>query len=146
MRKRKNAGFTLVELILVLIILSVLAAIVVPNVVGRGKEGKIGATKTQIAAFKTALDEYALDNHSEYPTTEQGLKALAEKPSSPPVPKKWKHYLDEIPKDPWGNPYKYERPGKHYKHKYDVWSMGPDGLDGTEDDIGNWNLSDTDED
>lgn len=141
MTRRRTRGFTLVELILVLIILSLLAAIVVPKIAGRGKEARINTAKAQIGMFKNALGLYAQDNFDKYPTTEQGLLALAVQPTSPPVPKKWKGYLDgDVPLDPWGVEYKYLCPGKHFADSYDVWSMGPDNQDGTEDDIGNWNL------
>ncbi|MHC5039604.1 MAG: type II secretion system major pseudopilin GspG [Planctomycetota bacterium] len=142
MRRRKNAGFTLVELILVLIILSLLAAIVVPKIVGRGREARINAAKGQVGMFKDALNQYALDNYDQFPSTEQGLDALVARPSSNPVPKKWKGpYLDGlVPMDPWGNEYKYLFPSKHLPKGFDVWSMGPDGQDGTDDDIGTWNL------
>jgi len=143
MKRKRSYGFTLVELILVLIILSLLAAIVVPRIVGRGKEARINATKGQIGMFKSALAIYAQDNYDQYPTTQHGLKALVVKPSSPPVPKKWKGpYIDaNVPLDPWQNEYRYLWPGKQFPAGFDIWSMGPDGMDGTEDDIGNWNLA-----
>ncbi|MHC4779481.1 MAG: type II secretion system major pseudopilin GspG [Planctomycetota bacterium] len=142
MKRRRNSGFTLVELILVLIILSLLAAIVVPRLVGTGKEARFNAAKGQIGIFKGALSRYALYNYDQYPSSQQGLGALVTKPSTPPVPKKWKGpYLDgNIPQDPWGNEYRYENPGKHFPKGFDVWSVGPDGQDGTDDDVGNWNL------
>jgi len=141
MKRRMSSGFTLVELLLVLIILSVLAAIVVPRLVGRGKEARINAAKGQIGMFKTTIDSYVLDNYDQYPSSEQGLKALFSKPTSAPVPKKWKGpYLESIPLDPWNNEYKYAQPGKHFPSGCDIWSVGPDGQDGTDDDIGNWNL------
>ena len=141
MKRRRNYGFTLVELILVLIILSLLAAIVVPKLVGTGREARFNAAKGQISMFKDALERYALYNYSQYPTSQQGLKALVEKSGTPPIPKKWKGpYLDLIPMDPWGTEYKYEFPGKHFAKSFDVWSVGPDEQDGTEDDVGNWNL------
>ena len=147
MKRRRNSGFTLVELILVLIILSLLAAIVVPRLVGTGKDARIDAAKGQIGMFKTALAMYALHNYSNHPQSQQGLKALVEKPGTPPIPKKWKGpYLDgNIPKDPWGNDYLYECPGKHFPKGFDIWCKGPDGQEGTDDDIGNWNLQEEQE-
>ena len=136
--RRNKGGFTLVELLLVLIIIATLAAIVVPRFVGRSEEAREAAAKAQVSIFEGALQRYELDN-GRFPTTEQGLSALVTKPSSPPEPKKWKGpYLTKgVPKDPWGNVYKYLSPGKNSKD-YDLWAMGPDGQDGGEDDVVSW--------
>ncbi|SNZ06483.1 type II secretion system protein G (GspG) [Persephonella hydrogeniphila] len=133
MRNRK--GFTLLELLVVLVILSLLAALVVPNIIGRSEEAKIKTTKVQLKEIKRALEMYRLDNGN-YPTTEQGLKALVEKPKIPPEPKKWKQYMESLPKDPWGNDYIYIYPSE--KHPFELKSKGPDGELGTDDDISVW--------
>lgn len=132
---RGNQAFTLVEMLLVLVILGVLAAIVYPKVAGRGEQARVTSTQTQIAAFKTALDSFEVDN-GYYPKGHNGLLDLVQKPRDAV---NWRGpYLDSIPKDPWQNQYIYECPGKHNPGSYDVMSMGPDGRSGTEDDIGNW--------
>jgi general secretion pathway protein G len=127
-------GFTLVEMLLVLVILGVLAAIVYPKVAGRSEEARVTATRTQIASFKTALDAYEVDNGG-YPKGRNGLMDLVQKPKDA---QNWRPYLDSIPKDPWGNDYIYECPGKNNQNSYDLSSMGPDKQAGTEDDITNW--------
>jgi general secretion pathway protein G len=139
---RKHAGFTLIELLLVIVIIATLAAIVVPMLAGRGEDARKGACKGQIASFETALDLYEADN-GVYPTTAQGLEALRSEPT--PKPRAWKgpYLKKDIPLDPWNHPYSYKAPGTHHPTSYDLWSSGTDGLDGTEDDIGNWNLQDT---
>ncbi len=133
--KGSSKGFTLIELLVVIIILGLLAAIIVPRVTGRVDEAKIETTKVQMKAIKDALEQYRLDN-GRYPTTEQGLKALVEKPTTPPVPPRWKKYLDSIPKDAWGNDFIYISPGVN--NPYELRSPGPDGEEGTEDDIDIW--------
>jgi general secretion pathway protein G len=135
---RRNAlrqGFTLVEMLLVLVILGVLAAIVYPKVAGRGEQARETAARTQISAFKTALDAFEVDN-GYYPKGRNGLIDLVQKPRDAV---NWRGpYLENVPKDPWQNEYVYENPGKHNANSYDVMSLGPDGRSGTEDDIGNW--------
>lgn len=133
-------GFTLVEVMVVVIILGVLAALIVPRVVGRTEEARAVAAKQDIASIMQAVKLYRLDN-SRYPTTEQGLKALVEKPALEPIPGNWKSYLDRVPKDPWGNPYQMLSPGVH--GEIDVFTLGADnqpGGSGADADIGSWDL------
>jgi general secretion pathway protein G len=132
-----QGGFTLIELMVVVVILGILAAVVVPRVMDRPEQARITAAKNDIRAIKSALDMYKLDNHR-YPTTDQGLEALVEEPASDPQPKNWNKYLDRVPQDPWGNPYQYLNPGKH--GDIDIFSLGPDGQPGGDDDIGSWQL------
>src|SRR5512133_1243378 len=132
---RSTQGFTLVEMLLVLVILGVLAAIVYPKVAGRGEQARVTSTQTQISAFKTALDAFEVDNGF-YPKGRNGLQDLVQKPRDAV---NWRGpYLESIPKDPWGNEYVYENPGKRNQNSFDIMSLGPDGRSGTEDDIGNW--------
>ena len=134
------AGFTLIELMLVVIIISVLVAMVVPRLVGRSQEARVAAAQAQIEAhLATALDLYELDNGI-YPSTEQGLMALRRKSSSTPTPPNWKGpYIKKTPKDPWGNEYVYMSPGVHNTEDYDLASYGPDGIESS-DDIINWEV------
>ncbi len=136
----KKSGFTLIELMLVVIIISVLVALVVPRLVGRSQEARFAAAQAQIEAhLATALDLYELDNGI-YPSTEQGLAALRKMPPSPPSPPNWKGpYIKKTPKDPWGNPYSYISPGTHNLHDYDLFSYGADGIESS-DDIVNWEV------
>lgn len=134
------AGFTLIEIMVVIVILGVLAALVVPRVMGRPDEARAVAAKQDIATVVQALKLYRLDNYT-YPTAEQGLQALVSKPTTAPVPANWKTggYLDRLPKDPWGHDYQYLTPGVH--GEIDVFSYGADGVaggDGANSDIGNW--------
>ena len=130
-------GFTLIEILLVVLIIGVLAALTVPNLVGKGEKVKISAATVEMGALLgTALDLYEMDN-GKYPTTEQGLKALITKPSAVPEPKNWNGpYLKKkkrVPKDPWGNEYVYVCPGPHNKDGYGLSSLGPDGVQSTDD-------------
>jgi general secretion pathway protein G len=139
---RRQRGFTLIELMVVLVIMGVLAAIIAPKIMDRPDEARIAAAKQDIAAIVQALKLYRLDN-IRYPTTEQGLQALVTKPTIEPIPNNWKAggYLEKLPKDPWGNPYLYLNPGRH--GEIDVYSLGADGQPGGEGkdaDIGNWML------
>ena len=139
-QKRNKYGFTLIEIMLVVIILGVLVAMVAPNLFGRGEQARIAAARADIESnLATALDLFELDN-GHYPTTEQGLKALNEKPSTSPEPPNWNGpYLKrkKIPMDPWRREYQYMSPGVHNKDEYDLFSYGPDGIE-SDDDIVNW--------
>ena len=138
----RNKGFTLIELMVVLVILGVLAAMIAPKIMNRPDEARVMAATQDIASVLQALKLYRLDN-MRYPTTEQGLQALASKPVIEPIPGNWKSggYLEKMPKDPWGNPYLYLNPGRH--GEIDVYSLGADGQPGGEGkdaDIGSWSL------
>ena len=131
-------GFTLIELMVVLVIIGVLAALIVPNVLERAEDARATAAKTDVNNLMQALKLYRLDNQR-YPTGEQGLQALVAKPTTPPIPPNWKPYLDKLPNDPWGRPYQYLNPG--VKGEVDVFSWGADGKaggTGRDADIGSW--------
>jgi len=135
-------GFTLLEVMVVVVILGILAALVVPKIISRPDEARIIAAKQDIASLMQALKLYRLDNQR-YPTTEQGLQALVVKPAAAPVPPNWKTggYVERLAKDPWGNPYQYLNPGVH--GEIDVFSFGADGApggEGNDADVGSWNL------
>jgi general secretion pathway protein G len=137
---RRTRGFTLVEIMVVVVILGILAVLIVPRVVGRTDEARTVAAKQDVAAIMQALKLYRLDN-GRYPSTEQGIAALVTKPQSDPVPANWQKYLDRVPKDPWGNVYQYLNPG--VRGELDVFSMGADGAaggEGNDADIGSWTL------
>lgn len=144
MDKKRQRGFTLIEVLVVVFILAILAAIVGPKVLGRTDDAKIAEAKLQIKNLETALKLYKLDNGF-YPTTEQGLEALVSKPTTEPIPKKYKDegYLEKrkVPKDPWGNSFIYICPGSH--GDFDITSYGADGKQGGEGkdaDINSWEL------
>lgn len=130
-------GFTLVELLLVLVILGTLAAIVVPKFAGRTEQARITAAQTQIANFGVVLDAFEVDN-GYYPKGKNGLQDLIEQPKDA-INWRGPYLKQEIPRDPWGNPYSYEYPGRNNAQSYDLMSMGPDGRVGGGDDIANWN-------
>ena len=134
---RTMRGFTLIELMVVVVILGILAAVVVPRVMDRPEQARISAAQSNIRAIRSALDMYKLDNHS-YPSTDQGLQALSERPTSEPVPQNWNRYMEKVPQDPWGKTFLYLQPGKH--GDVDVFSPGPNGRSGDTDDIGSWDL------
>ena len=133
---KKVSGFTLIEVMVVVVILGILAAILVPKVMDRPDQARITKARQDIRALESALNLYKLDNFI-YPSTDQGLEALVERPSSPEPPN-WKQggYLDRLPLDPWKQPYQYLSPGTH--GDIDVYSLGPDQVP-SEDDIANWN-------
>ncbi|MDR0439998.1 MAG: type II secretion system major pseudopilin GspG [Candidatus Accumulibacter sp.] len=138
--RRGAGGFTLIEILVVVSILAILGALVVPKIMDRPNDARVIAAKQDIGTLVAALKLYKLDN-GRYPTTEQGLKALVEKPASPPIPVNWKNggYLEKAPKDPWGYDYLYLNPGLH--GEIDVMSHGADGQPGGESydaDIGSW--------
>lgn len=128
-RHHSQAGFTLIEIMVVIAIIGILATLIVPKIMGRPDEARVTAAKHDLATISQALKLYRLDI-GRYPTTEQGLKALVERPSSDPVPQNWKNggYLDRLPNDPWGNPYQYANPGT--KGEVDLFSYGADGKPG----------------
>ena len=137
-RRAFQAGFTLIELMVVLVIIGVLAALIVPNVLDRADEARTTAARTDVNNLMQALKLYKLDNQR-YPTSEQGLQALVGKPSAAPVPPNWKPYVEKLPNDPWGRPYQYLNPG--VKGEIDVLSFGADGQAGGEGknaDVGSW--------
>ena len=140
--RSRPRGFTLIEIMVVIVILGVLAALVVPRVLERPDEARVVAARSDLAAIVAALKLYRLDNQR-YPTTEQGLNALVVKPEQPPLPANWKTggYLERLPKDPWGRRYQYLNPG--LKGEIDVFSFGGDGQPGGsafDADIGSWDL------
>lgn len=140
---RTQRGFTLIEIMVVVVIIGVLGAIVVPQFMSRPDQAKVTAARIDIQAITTSLEMYRLDNFS-YPSTQQGLEALVKYPQGAPVPRNWnaQGYLKSIPVDPWGTPYQYLNPGVHSADgSYDLYSLGADGLPGGEGnaaDIGNW--------
>jgi general secretion pathway protein G len=139
-RIHSRSGFTLLEILLVVIIIGMLVGVAVVKLGGKTKEAQITATRDQIHNYETALDLYELDNGF-LPTTEQGLQALITQPGTPPVPGNWKGpYLRPpvLRKDPWQHDFKYVSPGQHNTSSFDLFSPGPDGVEGNEDDIGNW--------
>ena len=137
-RGRVAPGFTLIELMVVLVIIGVLAALIVPNVLERADDARVTAARTDVGNLMQALKLYRLDNQR-YPTAEQGLQSLVARPEVGPLPPNWKRYLDKLPADPWGQPYQYLNPGVH--GDIDVFSFGADGQPGGEGldaDIGSW--------
>ncbi len=135
---RRSRGFTLIELMVVLVIIGVLAALIVPNMLDRADDARVTAARTDVNNLMQALKLYKLDN-LRYPNGEQGLQALVAKPTVGVIPPNWRPYLDKLPADPWGHPYQFANPG--LKGEIDVYSFGADGVVGGEGrnaDIGNW--------
>lgn len=134
-----NKSFTLIELMIVVIIIAALAAMVVPRLGSRSDQAKVAVAEADIGSnIGLALKLYKLDN-GRYPTTSQGLKGLLSKSTSSPVPGNWNGpYLERDPLDPWKNTYQYKSPGSHNADSYDLYSVGTDGVEGTEDDVNNW--------
>lgn len=143
MRKtNKHSGFTLIEIMVVVVIMGVLIGLIAPNILGRVDDARATAAQADINVLSQALDMYKLDNQH-YPSTDQGLYALVEPPTGSPAPKRWNPdgYLKKsaLPRDPWGNEYQYVSPGS--RNAYDLYSLGADGKEGGEDfdaDVGNW--------
>ena len=141
---RQARGFTLIEIMVVVIIIGLLAAVIVPQVISKVDEARVAKAKQDIQSLETALTMFRLDN-SKYPTTDQGLAALTTQPTDPTI-RHWRPggYLQHVSKDPWGNDYQYTSPGTHTKD-YDLYTLGADGQpggEGVDADIGNWNMTD----
>ncbi len=138
LKRHRQAGFTLVEVMVVVVILGILAAIIVPKIMSRPEQARLVKAKQDILAIQSALDLYKLDNGT-YPSTDQGLQALVTKPTSNPVPQNWKSdgYLQRLPTDPWGEAYQYT----NENDKVRIFSFGPKGKEG-DSQIGNWNMDD----
>ncbi len=139
--RSRDSGFTLIEIMVVVVILGILAALVAPNVIRRIDDARVTKARQDVRAYETALNLYRMDNFR-YPTTEQGLEALVKRPVDPNI-RNWKEggYIDGLKKDPWGNEYNYLAPGSH--GDYDLYTLGADGQPGGEGqdaDIGNWNI------
>ncbi len=138
----RQSGFSLIEIMVVVVILGILSAIIVPKIMSRPDEARMVRAKQDILAIQNALDLYKLDNGF-YPSTDQGLRALVKKPSGTPAPKHWRAYLKSVPVDPWDNPYLYLNPGQH--GEIDIFTYGADGQPGGEGvnaEIGNWDKPD----
>jgi len=142
MRKSSQAGFSLIELLVVLVILGLLVSVVAPNVLDQADKARVQKVGADFKAIETALKIYRLDNFL-YPSSEQGLEALVDRTAIDPIPPNFKKngYLDDLPLDPWGRPYLYLSPAEYGDGEFDLYSLGADGVTGGEDqsaDIGNW--------
>lgn len=141
-KRAPQAGFTLLEVMVVIVILGVLASLVVPNLLGNKERADQQKVVSDLTALENSLDMYKLDN-GQYPSTQQGLQALVSKPDGEPQPRRYREngYIKRLPTDPWGNEYQYLSPGEH--GQVDIYSLGADGIEGGEGngvDIGNWNM------
>jgi general secretion pathway protein G len=135
--RTSRRGFTLMEMLIVLSIIALLMGMVIFNIGDFGETAKTEKVRADLLAFKEMLAGYQLES-GVLPTTEQGIKALWSKPTVEPVPTHWRAMLEQETLDPWNHPYQFRNPGKRNPDKYDIFSMGPDGLPDTDDDIGNW--------
>lgn len=135
--RARRQGFTLMEMLLVLTIMALLMGMVIFNLIGINETAQKQKAQADVLGFKELLAGYQLSSGT-LPTTDQGVKALWAKPTSEPIPQHWRALLEQEVVDPWGHSYQYRNPGKHNPDRYDVFSMGPDGLPDTDDDIGNW--------
>jgi general secretion pathway protein G len=137
--QRRSNAFTLIEIMVVVVILGILAATILPKVLGTKQEAKIGAAKAHVAELESAVERFYV-HMDRYPTMDEGLKVLVEAPTGDD--KKWRGpYINQLRNDPWGNPYQYRSPGQHHTSGFDIWSRGADGADGGEGDnadLGNW--------
>lgn len=148
-RRSMQQGFSLIEIMVVLVIIGLLVSIVAPNVLDRADDARVQKVHADFSTIATVLKLYRLDNYN-YPSSEQGLEALVEKPSVDPIPTSWKKggYLDDLPRDPWGRPYLYLSPAEFGDGDFDIYTLGADGVSGGEDqnaDIGNWQKGEQDE-
>lgn len=143
-RRRAHAGFTLIEIMAVVMIMGLLMGMLAYGINGQVQSARIQAAKGQIVRIEQALEFYQLDN-ARFPTMDQGLQALVTRPTAPPEPRAYNpagYIKAEALKDPWGEPYGYRIPGDHNPHSFDIWSLGPDGLEGN-DDVTNWEASES---
>lgn len=134
---RRTSAFTLIEIVITLTIIAILASgsvMMYKSLIDDAKGTTVDSDLEKISLALLSYERKAMRK----PTTEQGLSALVEKPTTEPIPESYSAYMEELPRDPWGAPYKYKLPGEKSKKGFDLWSIGPDGVDGTEDDIGNW--------
>jgi len=137
---RSAAAFTLIEIVITLTIIAILASGSIYLLKGQIDSAKDTRVDSDLQAIGLALQSYE-SRALRMPTTEQGLMALVEKPTLEPIPENYRAFMEELPKDPWGQPYKYRFPAQKSKKTYDLWTVGPDGQDGTDDDLGNWKKS-----
>jgi len=137
----RNTGFTLIEVMVVLLIIGIMASMIAPQILGNQEEAQLKSAAIDIQSLENALTQYKLSNNV-FPTTEQGLEALVSEPTVDPIPRNYRTdgYITRLPNDPWNNPYQLISPGE--LGRIDIFSNGPDGEPGTEDDIGNWNIND----